>query len=351
MTLLTLTQITRDFHLRGGLFGGRRVLRALDGIDLEIARGETLSLVGESGCGKSTLGRIVTGLQSPSSGEILINGKPALKGKARARQIQIVFQDPFGSLNPKMSVGALIAEPATLHGLVSRRDAPQRVQELMRLVGLRGALAERFPHELSGGQRQRVALARALATEPELIVCDEAVSALDVSVQAQIANLLQDIQKKTGISLLFISHGLSLVRHISHRVAVMYLGRIVEQGEAEQVFANPLHPYTRALISATPEPLPGTGGNRLELEGEIPSPLALPSGCTFRSRCPHATERCAAAQPPLETTGHAAACWHVDSLPEYAPRQTTPPERMRAALDLYRSAAARRTPPLEETIN
>ena len=350
MTLLTLRGVTRDFHLRGGVLGRRRTLRALDGIDLVLHPGETLALVGESGCGKSTLGRIVAGLLPATSGELLVEGRPALKGKARARQIQVVFQDPFGSLNPRMSVGDLIAEPALLHGLVERRDVGRRVAETLTLVGLRPALAERYPHELSGGQRQRVAIARALAAEPRLIVCDEAVSALDVSVQAQIANLLQDIQRRTGVSLLFISHGLSLVRHISHRVAVMYLGRIVEEGPTEQVFDNPRHPYTRALISATPEPLPGTTGSGAALSGEVPSPLALPSGCAFRTRCPHATAQCAASVPPLSGPEHAVACWHADTLPPYAGRHTEPTPRMAAALDLYRRAAARRQYLTEETL-
>ena len=350
MNLLELKGLGKDFPVRIGLLGQRRVLRALDRVDLSIGKGEIVALVGESGCGKSTLGHIVAGLQSASAGSLLVNGQPALTGKARARQIQIVFQDPFGSLNPRMSVGDLIAEPAELHGLIARRDRGHRVGELLTLVGLRPALAERHPHELSGGQRQRVALARALASEPELIVCDEAVSALDVSVQAQISNLLKDIQARTGISLLFISHGLSLVRHISDRVAVMYLGRIVEEGPTAEVFETPRHPYTRALLSATPEPLPGSGGNRMQLEGELPSPLALPSGCAFRNRCPYAISRCAEEAPPLEGGAHAAACWRTGELPEFEGRQTAPPERMTAVLDLYRRAAAQKQDTLQENV-
>ncbi len=350
MSLLTLTGITKDFRLRARGFGTRPVLRALDGISLNIEKGETLALVGESGCGKSTLGWIVAGLQNATAGRLMINGQPALSSKARARQIQIVFQDPFGSLNPKMSVGALVAEPIVLHGLAPRSAVGDRVSSLMTLVGLRPTIANRYPHELSGGQRQRVALARALAAEPELIVCDEAVSALDVSVQAQIANLLQEIQVKTGVSFLFISHGLSLVRHISHRVAVMYLGRIVELGSTETVFDTPRHPYTRALISATLDPLPRGNRNRTKLSGEIPSPLALPSGCRFRTRCPHAADRCAQHEPDLPQGTRAAACWFSDDLPSFDVHHHQPPARMLAALDLYRSASVRRFQTLEENL-
>ncbi len=349
MTLLAIEGLTKDFRLRGRGFGRKPVLRALDGIDLTIKKGETLALVGESGCGKSTLGWIVAGLQSATSGQMRVNGEPALGGKGRARQIQIVFQDPFGSLNPKMTVGELVAEPVILHDLAPRAKVGDRVESLMSLVGLRASIRARYPHELSGGQRQRIALARALAAEPELIVCDEAVSALDVSVQAQIANLLQDIQAKTGISLLFISHGLSLVRHISDRVAVMYLGRIVEEGPTAQVFADPRHPYTRALISATLEPLPDASPRRQKLSGEVPSPLALPSGCRFRTRCPHAADRCSRDEPLRQDAPHSAACWFASELPPFEARKMDPPARMMAALELYRRAAARRPYPLEDS--
>ncbi|MAC80041.1 MAG: peptide ABC transporter substrate-binding protein [Rhodobacteraceae bacterium] len=350
MNLLELDNLTKVYRVHTGLLGRGQVLRALDGVSLSIPKGEIVALVGESGCGKSTLGQIVAGLQKPTGGAMRVNGKPALKGKPRARQIQIVFQDPFGSLNPKMSVGELISEPADLHGLVPRAALGRRVADLLTLVGLRPAIAERYPHELSGGQRQRVALARALAAEPELIVCDEAVSALDVSVQAQIANLLQDIQARTGISLLFISHGLSLVLHISHRVAVMYLGRIVEEGPADAVFDHPRHPYTRALLSATPEPLPGQANRRIQLTGEVPSPLDLPSGCAFRTRCGHARDRCATSAPPLKGAPHAAACWFADQLPDFDMPRTAPPARIAAALELYRRAAARRGDALADVL-
>jgi oligopeptide/dipeptide ABC transporter ATP-binding protein len=342
MSLLHLTHLSKDFRLKGSAFGKPLVLRALDDITLTIHKGETLALVGESGCGKSTLGWIVAGLHKATSGQMQVNGQTAQTGKARARQIQIVFQDPFGSLNPTMTVGALITEPILLHDLAPRAAIPARLDSLLSLVGLRPEIARRYPHELSGGQRQRVALARALAVEPELIVCDEAVSALDVSVQAQIANLLQEIQAKTGVALLFISHGLSLVRHISHRVAVMYLGRIVEEGPTEQVFASPRHPYTRALIAATLEPLPAASRTRMKLTGEVPSPLAPPSGCTFRTRCPQAQALCATEKPPHDAKPHAVACWRSDDLPAFVPTTLTPPARMLAALQLYRAAAARR---------
>ena len=339
--LLELVGIRRDFDVTRGLFGPRRLLRALDGIDLRIGAGETVALVGESGCGKSTLGRIVAGLLPASSGEIRFEGHQPASGKARARQIQIVMQDPFGALNPKMTVGELIAEPALLHDLVTRRTAPARVAELLELVGLPRGVAGRYPHAMSGGQRQRVAIARALATDPRLIVADEAVSALDVSVQAQIANLLKDIQARTGVSLLFISHGLSLVHHISDRVAVMYLGRIVEEGPADALFSGARHPYTRALISATPEPVPGGDSARIALTGEVPSPLALPSGCRFRTRCPHATEFCAGADPVLGAPDrdHRTACHLADSLPDWSRQPPRPAPRLMRAIELYRAAA------------
>jgi oligopeptide/dipeptide ABC transporter ATP-binding protein len=341
--LLTLRALTRDFPISAGAFRKPRILRALDGIDLTINAGETVALVGESGCGKSTLGRIVAGLLPASGGAILFDGKPPARGKARARQIQIILQDPFGSLNPKMTVGELIAEPALLHDLVPRGEAHRRVAELLQLVGLPEGVAARYPHALSGGQRQRVAIARALATEPRLIVCDEAVSALDVSVQAQIANLLQDIQRRTGVSLLFISHGLSLVEHISDRVAVMYLGRIVEEGPAERLFTAPRHPYTQALISATPEPVPGAGAPRIPLTGEVPSPLSLPSGCRFRSRCPVARPACSGTDPmlaPLSTAhDHRTACLFAEEIAPLVRPDVDPPERLMRALALYRRAA------------
>ncbi|WP_158968471.1 ABC transporter ATP-binding protein [Chachezhania sediminis] len=342
--LLELRGIRKEFNLARGFFASKRILTALDGIDLAVGQGETLALVGESGCGKSTLGRIVAGLLPATVGTILFDGDQPGRGKARARQIQIVMQDPFGALNPKMSVGELIAEPALLHGLATRRTAPARVAELLRLVGLPEGVAQRYPHALSGGQRQRVAIARALATDPKLIVADEAVSALDVSVQAQIANLLKEIQARTGVSLLFISHGLSLVHHISDRVAVMYLGRIVEEGPAADLFARPRHPYTRALISATPEPVPGAAPDRLALTGEVPSPLALPTGCRFRTRCPHATKLCAEVDPPLTGEGPVrVACHLADSLPTYHVQKPRPAARLQSAIDLYRAAAAAQT--------
>jgi len=347
MTLLTVENLIRDFPIGTGLPWRHETLRAVDGVSFSIAPGETLSLVGESGCGKSTVGRMIVGLLQPSGGSIAFEGHPVATGRARARQMQIVFQDPFGSLNPQMTVGAIVAEPAVLHGLVTRRETAARTRALLALVGLPEDAAERYPHEFSGGQRQRIAIARALAAEPKLIVCDEAVSALDVSVQAQITNLLRDIQQRSDIGYLFISHGLSLVHHISHRVAVMYLGRIVEIGPVEQVFAAPRHPYTRALIAAAPEPRPVREGARPRgcavLEGEVPSPLDPPSGCRFHTRCPHATALCATAEPVLGGEGdHAVACHHFRTLPPVPPLRADTAARTERVLRLYRRAAAAR---------
>jgi oligopeptide/dipeptide ABC transporter ATP-binding protein len=343
MSLLEVCDLTRDFALATALPWRRERLRAVDGVSFSIAAGETLALVGESGCGKSTVGRMVVGLLESTRGRIAFEGRPVAAGRARARQMQIVFQDPYGALNPQMNVGAIIAEPAVLHGLVSRRGAAARAAELLAMVGLPCDAAARYPHEFSGGQRQRIAIARALAAEPKLIVCDEAVSALDVSVQAQIANLLQDIQRRTGVGYLFISHGLSLVHHISHRVAVMYLGRIVELGPVAQVFAAPRHPYTRALIAAAPEPRPGRARERALLEGEVPSPLDPPTGCRFHTRCPHATALCAASAPSfVEEAGHAVACHHFRNLPATPSAVRPDAPRTQRVLSLYRRAAATR---------
>lgn len=322
--IVEVNDLKVHFPIRAGIFKSvKGTVKAVDGVDFEVRRGETLGLVGESGCGKSTIGRAMIRLREPTSGTVRFDGvdlgslSPEALRKMR-RRMQIIFQDPYGSLDPRMTVGSIVAEPLETHGLAEGEAKRERIAELLRLVGLDPAYVQRYPHEFSGGQRQRIGIARALAVEPEFIVCDEAVSALDVSIQAQILNLLSDLQREMNLAYLFIAHDLAVVRHISDRIAVMYLGQIVEEAETDDLFAHPLHPYTRALLSAIPVPVPKRVRTHIPLKGDVPSPINPPSGCHFRTRCPLATAECAESRPPLVEIrpGHHAACFHIDRIEE-----------------------------------
>ena len=315
--LLEAWHVKEWFPVRGGLLGrNTRYVKAVDDVSLTVRAGETLGVVGESGCGKSTLARVMLRLIEPTGGEVLFEGKnmtTANKAELRRmrRDIQIIFQDPYASLDPRQRVGDMLTEPLTIHGLARGEAAKRRVLELLELVGLPADSVRKFPHECSGGQRQRLCIARALAVDPKLIVCDECVSALDVSIQAQIINLLMKLQRQLGIALVFVSHDLRVVRHISTNVAVMYLGRVVEYAPTEELFSNPAHPYTRALLSAVPLPDPDAQAQRIVLKGELPSPIAVPSGCPFHTRCYAVQERCASEVPQerdVSGCGHLCRC-------------------------------------------
>jgi oligopeptide transport system ATP-binding protein len=317
--LLQVNNLVMHFPLTQGIIFQRKVgaVQAVDGVSFEVRKGETLGLVGESGCGKSTTGRAILQLYKPTSGEIIFQGKDLTKipgGDMRKmrRHLQMIFQDPYASLNPRMTVGSIIAEPMQIHGLVSKGDRNKRVQELLQTVGLNPYFANRYPHEFSGGQRQRIGIARALAANPAFIVADEPVSALDVSIQAQIVNLLEDLQDQFGLTYLFIAHDLSVVKHISDRVAVMYLGKIVEMADRNDLYDNPLHPYTKALLSAVPipDPVVERGRERIILTGDVPSPINPPSGCHFHTRCPYVMDVCKVVDPIFadQGGGHSVAC-------------------------------------------
>jgi peptide/nickel transport system ATP-binding protein/oligopeptide transport system ATP-binding protein len=321
--LLEAENLVKHFPAERNLFGRPTAfVKAVDGVSFSVDAGETLALVGESGCGKSTVSRLVLRLIEPDSGTLRFEGRDlraldANELRAFRRQAQIIFQDPYASLNPRMTVGQILSEPLGLHNLVAPSGRRARVEELLRLVGLEPRFARRYAHEFSGGQRQRIAIARALAVEPKLVICDEPVSALDVSIRSQILNLLRDLQARLGLSYIFVSHDLAVVKHIADRVAVMNLGSIVETADTQSLFASPRHPYSRALLSAIPVPRPQAKRSRMLLQGELPSALNPPSGCRFHTRCPFVVDRCRSEAPQLlaDSSGHATACHRTAELP------------------------------------
>ncbi len=354
MTAILKTRgLRREFLTKKPLFGAPTVVRAVDGVDLEIETGETFAIVGESGCGKSTLARLLVRLIDPTEGEVWYDGTdiahvPAVKMRALRRDLQFVFQDPFSSLNPRMTVGALIEEPLHTHGWVDRSARKARVAELLTRVGLTPAHADRFPHEFSGGQRQRIGIARALATGPKVLIGDEPVSALDVSIQAQVINILEDLKDEFGLTLVIIAHDLAVIRHMADRVAVMYLGEIVEVASCEDLFAKPRHPYTEALLAAIPIASVGARKAETRLSGDLPNPIDPPSGCRFHTRCPYAEASCANERPALtDVGGREVACHRVHEvqlkgLAEDAPARSPAAQ---ARFQMYRAASAEKQKP------
>ena len=318
--LVQVRNLKKYFPITRGLLIQRHIgdVKAVDDVSFDIYRGETLGLVGETGCGKTTVGRTLLRLYEPTAGQIIFDGVDLTRARGRQlrqmrRRMQIIFQDPYASLNPRMTVGAIVGEPLEVHGVATGKEKRERVQELLELVGLNPYFINRYPHEFSGGQRQRIGIARALALNPDLIVCDEPISSLDVSIQAQVVNLMEELQDRLGLTYLFIAHDLSMVRHISDRMAVMYLGKIVELADRDEIYLNPLHPYTRALMSAVPVPDPEVEEKRqrILLKGEIPSPAHPPRGCNFSTRCPELMDRCKEEKPPYKevSPGHWVACF------------------------------------------
>ncbi|WP_188207775.1 ABC transporter ATP-binding protein [Alkalibacillus aidingensis] len=338
--LLKINNLKQYFPIKGGIFG-RTVnhVKAVDDVTFTIYEGETVSVVGESGCGKSTTGRAILRLDDPTDGSIEFDGKDLLslnKNEMRKmrKDLQIIFQDPYASLNPRMTVRQTLNEAMEIQGVVPKKDRNDRIAELMETVGLQPHQADRFPHEFSGGQRQRIGIARALSVNPKLIVCDEAVSALDVSIQAQVLNLLKKFQKEMNLTYLFIAHDLGVVRHISDRIIVMYLGKIVEIGDTKSIFENPQHPYTKALLSAIPVPDPENKTERIFLQGDVPSPIDPPAGCRFHTRCPFATDKCKEDTPELRTEdymngGHQAACHYIKEIETGAHKPTRSTSKVR----------------------